>query len=111
MDGVPIGQKVDLTAYGGYAELSAAVGKLFRSLLAAQRDPAAAAVGWRCGEEAAGEEAEEPVISGEYTLVYEVEDGDRVLVGDVPWDFQVMRSSGKSWARCAHLRAANNRHG
>ncbi|XP_022683913.1 auxin-responsive protein IAA16-like isoform X2 [Setaria italica] len=86
MDGVPIGQKVDLTAYGGYAELSAAVGKLFRSLLAAQRDPAAAAVGWRCGEEAAGEEAEEPVISGEYTLVYEVEDGDRVLVGDVPWE-------------------------
>ena len=34
MDGVPIGRKVDLTAYGGYAELSAAVGKLFRGLLA-----------------------------------------------------------------------------
>ena len=34
MDGVPIGRKVDLTAYGGYADLSAAVGKLFRGLLA-----------------------------------------------------------------------------
>ncbi|CAL4978331.1 unnamed protein product [Urochloa decumbens] len=34
MDGVPIGRKVDLTAYGGYGELSAAVGKLFRGLLA-----------------------------------------------------------------------------
>lgn len=34
MDGVPIGRKVDLRAYGGYAELSAAVGKLFRGLLA-----------------------------------------------------------------------------
>jgi auxin-responsive protein IAA len=34
MDGVPIGRKVDLGAYGGYAELSAAVGKLFRGLLA-----------------------------------------------------------------------------
>ena len=36
MDGVPIGRKVDLTAYGGYAELSAAVGKLFRGLLAGE---------------------------------------------------------------------------
>lgn len=34
MDGVPIGRKVDLAAYGGYSELSAAVGKLFRGLLA-----------------------------------------------------------------------------
>jgi hypothetical protein len=34
MDGVPIGRKVDLTAYGGYVELSAAVSKLFRGLLA-----------------------------------------------------------------------------
>jgi hypothetical protein len=34
MDDVSIGRKVDLAAYGGYAELSAAVGKLFRGLLA-----------------------------------------------------------------------------
>ncbi|XP_072151394.1 auxin-responsive protein IAA2 [Setaria viridis] len=79
MDGVPIGQKVDLTAYGGYAELSAAVGKLFRGLLAGTYSIAASF-------EAAGEEAEEPVISGKYTLVYKVEEGDRVLVGDVPWE-------------------------
>ena len=51
---------------------------------AAQRDPAAAAVSRRCGEKA--EEAEEPAIGGEYTLVYEDEEGDRVLVGDVPWE-------------------------
>ncbi|CAO2161388.1 unnamed protein product [Urochloa humidicola] len=88
MDGVPIGRKVDLTAYGGYAELSAAVGKLFRGLLAAQRDPGAATVGRRSGEEA-GEEGDELVIGGEYTLVYEDEEGDRVLVGDVPWDMFV----------------------
>nr|CAB3475928.1 unnamed protein product [Digitaria exilis] len=84
MDGVPIGRKVDLRAYGGYVELSAAVGKLFRGLLAAQRDPGAAAVSRR-----GGEEAEEPVIGGEYTLVYEDEEGDRVLVGDVPWEMFV----------------------
>ncbi|TVU21440.1 hypothetical protein EJB05_31073 [Eragrostis curvula] len=89
MDGVPIGRKVDLRAYGGYTDLSAAVGKLFRGLLAAQRDPAG--TGLRCGDE---EEA--PVIggavyggSGEYTLVYEDEEGDRVLVGDVPWEMFV----------------------
>ncbi|OQU86164.1 hypothetical protein SORBI_3003G035700 [Sorghum bicolor] len=85
MDGVPIGRKVDLTAYGGYADLSAAVGKLFRGLLAAQRDPAATAG----GEAAAEEEVQEPVIGGDYTLVYEDDEGDRVLVGDVPWEMFV----------------------
>lgn len=84
MDGVPIGRKVDLTAYDGYTDLSAAVGKLFRGLLAAQRDPAATA-----GGEAAEEEVEEPVIGGDYTLVYEDDEGDRVLVGDVPWEMFV----------------------
>ncbi|KAF0916020.1 hypothetical protein E2562_000650 [Oryza meyeriana var. granulata] len=78
MDGVPIGRKVDLTAYGGYAELSSAVDKLFRGLLAAQRDPAAAD-----GEVDAA--AGEMVGGGEYTLVYEDDEGDRMLVGDVPW--------------------------
>jgi auxin-responsive protein IAA len=47
---------------------------------AAQRDPAATA-----GVEEA-EEVEEPVIGGDYTLVYEDDEGDRVLVGDVPWE-------------------------
>ncbi|XP_062195026.1 auxin-responsive protein IAA16-like isoform X3 [Phragmites australis] len=86
MDGVPIGRKVDLRAYGGYAELSAAVGKLFRGLLAAQRDPAPAAA-----SRLRGEEEEDLVIGGggEYTLVYEDEEGDRVLVGDVPWEMFV----------------------
>jgi len=36
MDGVPIGRKVDLRSYGGYAELSAAVGNLFRGLFAGE---------------------------------------------------------------------------
>ncbi|KAL5220312.1 hypothetical protein ABZP36_025025 [Zizania latifolia] len=78
MDGVPIGRKVDLTAYGGYSELSSAVDKLFRGLLAAQRDPAAAD-----GEVDAA--AGGMVDGGEYTLVYEDDEGDRMLVGDVPW--------------------------
>ena len=106
MDGVPIGRKVELKEDGSYADLSATVDKLFRSLLAgtdtyphtpciidltlsvslvlswshscqcflpvhvAQRDAAA---------------APDAIAGGEYTLVYEDDEGDRMLVGDVPW--------------------------
>ncbi|CAL4965763.1 unnamed protein product [Urochloa decumbens] len=107
MDGVPIGRKVDLTAYGGYGELSAAVGKLFRGLLAAQRDPA---VGRRSGEDAA-EEGDEPVIGGEYTLVYEDEEGDRVLVGDVPWEMFVATAKRLRVLKSSDLPASSLRTG
>ncbi|KAI3945305.1 hypothetical protein MKX01_035066 [Papaver californicum] len=83
MDGVPIGRKVDLKAYDSYEKLSSAVDQLFRDLLAAQIDSSAdlncphvnevkAITGLLDG-------------SGEYTLVYEDNEGDRMLVGDVPW--------------------------
>lgn len=83
MDGIPIGRKIDLSALGSYDELSLSVDKLFRGLLAAQQDPLAAGAK-ECSQE-------EVAISGlldgtgEYTLVYEDYEGDRVLVGDVPW--------------------------
>ncbi|XP_022721473.1 auxin-responsive protein IAA26-like [Durio zibethinus] len=83
MDGVPIGRKVDLRAYDSYEKLSTAVDELFRGLLAAQRDSFAG------GTE--NKQEEEKVVmglldgSGEYTLVYEDNEGDRMLVGDVPW--------------------------
>ncbi|KAK6911994.1 AUX/IAA domain [Dillenia turbinata] len=82
MDGVPIGRKVDLMAYDCYDKLSSAVDELFRGLLAAQRDSSA-------GGKQSNQEAT-PVTglldrSGEYTLVYEDNEGDRMLVGDVPW--------------------------
>ena len=50
----------------------------------AQRDP-------NCDEMVKKQEEEEKAItglfdgSGEYTLVYEDNEGDRMLVGDVPW--------------------------
>ncbi|CAK8565303.1 unnamed protein product [Lathyrus sativus] len=81
MDGVPIGRKVDLKAYHSYENLSIAVDELFRGLLKAQGDS--------CGSKK--NEDEEKVVSGildgsgEYTLVYENNEGDRMLVGDVPW--------------------------
>lgn len=82
MDGIPIGRKVDLNAYDNYEELSLAVDNLFRGLLSAQRDL---------------KTVEEKLVltglldgSGEYTLVYEDTEGDRMLVGDdVPWNMFV----------------------
>ncbi|XAR50689.1 hypothetical protein NMG60_11005084 [Bertholletia excelsa] len=83
MDGVPIGRKVDLKAYDSYEKLSSAVDELFRGLLAAQRDTSACVT-----KTEHGEEKEITGLldgSGEYTLVYEDNEGDRMLVGDVPW--------------------------
>nr|QSD98577.1 IAA26 [Galium aparine] len=83
MDGVPIGRKVDLKTYDSYDKLSTAVDELFRGLLAAQGETSVGVI------QTKGEE--EKVISGlldgsgEYTLVYEDNEGDRMLVGDVPW--------------------------
>ncbi|CAL9009934.1 unnamed protein product [Prunus brigantina] len=83
MDGVPIGRKVDLSVCDSYENLSSAVDELFRGLLAAQRDS--------CAGGTQNKQEEEKEItglldgSGEYTLVYEDNEGDRMLVGDVPW--------------------------
>ncbi|KAL8118680.1 auxin-responsive protein IAA26-like [Apium graveolens] len=82
MDGVPIGRKVDLKAYDSYEKLSSAVDELFRGLLAAQNDPSVNNI-----QNSQGEKAITGLLdgSGEYTLVYEDNEGDRMLVGDVPW--------------------------
>lgn len=83
MDGIPIGRKVDLKAYDSYDKLSSAVDQLFRGLLAAQNNPSTG--GNEKKED--GETAISGLLdgSGEYTLVYEDNEGDRMLVGDVPW--------------------------
>uniref|UniRef100_A0A0A9BRC2 Auxin-responsive protein n=1 Tax=Arundo donax TaxID=35708 RepID=A0A0A9BRC2_ARUDO len=89
MDGVPIGRKLDLRSHDSYDTLSAAVDHLFRGLLAAQASE--------------GEKAITGLVngSGDYTLVYEDNEGDQMLVGDVPWEMfiasakrlRVLRSS------------------
>ncbi|XP_011014932.1 PREDICTED: auxin-responsive protein IAA18-like [Populus euphratica] len=83
MEGVPIGRKVDLKAYDSYEKLSTAVDELFRGLLAAQRDSS-------CNGIMNKQEEEKAITgvldgSGEYKLIYEDNEGDRMLVGDVPW--------------------------
>ncbi|KAG8388364.1 hypothetical protein BUALT_Bualt02G0118300 [Buddleja alternifolia] len=81
MDGIPIGRKVDLKAYDSYDKLSYAVDELFRGLLAAQNDDG----GIKDNED--GSKVVKGILdgNGEYTLVYEDNEGDRMLVGDVPW--------------------------
>ncbi|CAL4961491.1 unnamed protein product [Urochloa decumbens] len=99
MDGIPIGRKVNLAAYDSYEKLSLAVKELFHGFLQAQKDlscaesPQLAADGKIFSQLLNG--------SGEYTLVYEDNEGDKMLVGDVPWNvfvstakrLRVLRSS------------------
>nr|GMD30453.1 auxin-responsive protein IAA26-like [Ipomoea batatas] len=85
MDGIPIGRKVDLSAYDSYEKLASAVNELFKGLLAAQTE------GGNRNKEG-GEKAITGLLdgSGEYTLVYEDNEGDTMLVGDdVHWQMFV----------------------
>ncbi|KAA3490195.1 auxin-responsive protein IAA26-like [Gossypium australe] len=68
MEGIPIGRKVNLNAYGSYEELSFAIDKLFSGLLAAQRDTSATQNGNKIESSLAR--------NGEYTLVYDDDEGD-----------------------------------
>lgn len=80
MDGVAIGRKVDLKAYDNYQRLSSAVDELFRGLLAAQGDGSSDTTKTQIDVTTGLLDG-----NGEYTLVYEDNEGDRILVGDVPW--------------------------
>ncbi|CAL4909192.1 unnamed protein product [Urochloa decumbens] len=99
MDGIPIGRKIDIAAYDNYQKLSSAVEELFSGFLEAQKD-------LYCSD--SGEQGSEEKIfsglldgTGEYTLVYEDNEGSRTPVGDLPWNvfisiakrLRVMRSS------------------
>ncbi|XP_051195911.1 auxin-responsive protein IAA16-like isoform X2 [Lolium perenne] len=103
MDGVPIGRKVDLKAQGDYGNLSVAVDRLFRDLLAAQRDQRSCA------------EGNQPSItglldgSGVYRLVYEDDEGDQMLVGDVPWDMFIATAKRLRVPRSSDLKAPSLR--
>ncbi|XP_006654667.1 auxin-responsive protein IAA18-like isoform X1 [Oryza brachyantha] len=84
MDGIPIGRKVDLALYDSYQKLSSAVEELFRGFLEAQKDLSCA----ESGEQGTEEKIFSGLLdgTGEYTLVYEDNDGDRMLAGDIPWN-------------------------
>ncbi|KAI4376964.1 hypothetical protein MLD38_014664 [Melastoma candidum] len=62
MEGYPIGRKIDLRAYDGYEKLSFAINYAENDAYTPQE---------------------------EHTLVYEDNEGDMILVGDVPWNMFV----------------------
>ncbi|XP_024986407.1 auxin-responsive protein IAA18-like [Cynara cardunculus var. scolymus] len=81
MDGVAIGRKVDLKAYDNYQRLSSSVDELFKGLLAAQGDVSSSTTKTQIDVTTGLLDG-----NGGYTLVYEDNEGDRILVGDVPWN-------------------------
>ncbi|KAI7743220.1 hypothetical protein M8C21_007494 [Ambrosia artemisiifolia] len=104
MDGVAIGRKVDLKAYDTYQKLSSAVDELFGGLLAAQ------------GVSSFGITNNRRDISnglldgtGEYTLVYDDNEGDRILVGDVPWDMFISSAKRLRVLKTSELSAIRQR--
>lgn len=105
MDGIPIGRKVDLKAHDSYEKLSLAVDELFRGLLAAQRDPLAAGTQKNPEEKHAITGLLDG--SGEYTLVYEDDEGDRMLVGDVPWGMFVSTAKRLRVLKSSELSASS----
>ncbi|CAI9771287.1 unnamed protein product [Fraxinus pennsylvanica] len=67
MDGAPYLRKIDLKVYNGYLELLKALENMFKVSI--------------------GEYSEREGYKGsEFAPAYEDEDGDLMLVGDVPWD-------------------------
>ncbi|KAJ1285327.1 hypothetical protein BS78_03G271300 [Paspalum vaginatum] len=104
MDGIPIGRKIDLAAYDSYERLSLAVKELFLGFLEAQKDLSSV----ECTQLGADGKIFSQLLdgSGKYTLVYEDSEGDRMLVGDVPWN--VFVSAAK---RLRVLRSSELSHG
>lgn len=80
MEGVPIGRKVDLKAYDSYHKLSCAVDQLFRDLVSKQR-----ALNYQYCLHSNYNDNANANNGDQYTLVYEDNEGDSMLVGDVPW--------------------------
>ncbi|KAL1212687.1 Auxin-responsive protein IAA28 [Cardamine amara subsp. amara] len=87
MEGVPIGRKVNLSAFNNYQQLSHAVDQLF-----SKKDSSA--------------------LNRQYTLVYEDTEGDKVLVGDVPWEMFVSTVKRLHVLKTSHVSSLSPRkHG
>eukprot|EP00252_Welwitschia_mirabilis_P014997 TRINITY_DN330_c1_g1_i2.p1 TRINITY_DN330_c1_g1~~TRINITY_DN330_c1_g1_i2.p1 ORF type:complete len:429 (-),score=62.66 TRINITY_DN330_c1_g1_i2:542-1828(-) len=100
MDGVPIGRKIDLKAFNGYAQFLQALEEMFKRYTTVQGSAQKATPDL-------SSESEQPFVflGGDYVLTYEDNEGDRMLVGDVPWEMFVstvkrLRIMKSSEARC-----------
>jgi len=81
LEGCAVGRKVDLRAHRGYASLSRALQGMFHGFLSDGQY-------WRiAGRDDDDEEpAKKNRTKASYILLYEDNEGDRMLVGDVPWE-------------------------
>uniref|UniRef100_A0A1J3J2E4 Auxin-responsive protein n=1 Tax=Noccaea caerulescens TaxID=107243 RepID=A0A1J3J2E4_NOCCA len=87
MEGVAIGRKVNLSAFNNYQQLSHAVDWLFSKKVSSD-------------------------LSRQYTLVYEDTEGDKVLVGDVPWEMFVSTVKRLHVLKTSHISSLSPRkHG
>ncbi|XP_019418685.1 PREDICTED: auxin-responsive protein IAA31-like [Lupinus angustifolius] len=68
MEGIPIGRKLNILAHGGYYELVKTLEHMFDTTIL-----------W-------GREMDEVQVERCHVLTYEDEEGDLVMVGDVPWE-------------------------
>ncbi|KAG2576182.1 auxin-responsive protein IAA25-like isoform X2 [Panicum virgatum] len=81
LEGCAVGRKVDLQAHRGYASLSRALQAMFHGFLSDGQ--------WRIAAGREDEDDDEPAKKNRtktYILLYEDNEGDRMLVGDVPWE-------------------------
>ncbi|KAI4972404.1 auxin-responsive protein IAA25-like isoform X2 [Hordeum vulgare subsp. vulgare] len=84
LEGYAVGRKIDLNAHRGYGSLSSALQSMFHGFLSDGH-----------GKIATREDEERPEYHKgkgtmkNYILLYEDNEGDRMLVGDVPWELFV----------------------
>lgn len=87
LEGCAVGRKVDLHAHRGYGSLSRALQSMFRGFLLSDGQ-------WRIASSGSGSSKDEDderrvettTKKKTYILLYEDNEGDRMLVGDVPWE-------------------------
>ncbi|RLM60919.1 IAA25-auxin-responsive Aux/IAA family member [Panicum miliaceum] len=81
LEGCAVGRKVDLQAHRGYASLSRALQGMFHGFPSDGQ--------WRIAGREGDDDDDEPMKKNRtktYILLYEDNEGDRMLVGDVPWE-------------------------
>ncbi|KAG6478578.1 hypothetical protein ZIOFF_062021 [Zingiber officinale] len=76
MDGCTVGRKIDLKLHDGYNSLSHALLKMFHNFFSVN-----------CLNNPKQEDEQDGAIPTSYILLYEDNEGDRMLAGDVPWEY------------------------
>ncbi|VAI88563.1 unnamed protein product [Triticum turgidum subsp. durum] len=84
LEGYAVGRKIDLNAHRGYGSLSGALQSMFHGFLSDGHGRIAT----RGGEEQLEYHKGKGTMKN-YILLYEDNEGDRMLVGDVPWELFV----------------------